>query len=183
MKNKNFRGSALVAESGEDANLLKMKAEGQSDDEDESSGSDGEYKESSFLDVPLGDGEMDEVPPGGTVDSIKPGAAGEDDLAEFKKTNVGMLRVPFDTKVSWPWVTGFRNFVIGIRHLFFYQIRHHILLCRAPALRCIRKVSWEHECDLPWTILICPSMRWQRGVSCHKEGRAVPRRLGTANYG
>ena len=122
MKNKNFRGSALVAESGEDANLLKMKAEGQSDDEDESSGSDGEYKESSFLDVPLGDGEMDEVPPGGTVDSIKPGGAGEDDLAEFKKTNVGMLRVPFDTKVSWPWVTGFRNFVIGTYVIFFIKL-------------------------------------------------------------
>ena len=35
-------------------------------------------------------------------------------MAEFKKTNVGMLRVPFDNKVSWPWINAFRNSVLGV---------------------------------------------------------------------
>ena len=39
---------------------------------------------------------------------------GNDDLADFKKTNVGMLRVPFDTKVNWNWIIFFRNSVLFV---------------------------------------------------------------------
>ena len=45
---------------------------------------------------------------------MKPKGSGEDEMAEFKKTNVGMLRVPFDTKVSQPWINAFRNTVLAI---------------------------------------------------------------------
>ncbi len=119
MKNKNFRGSALVAESGGNLESLKAKGEGHSD-EDESSGSDGEHKEQNIFDAPLGGEDIDDVPAGGNGDSIKPSGTDKDELAEFKKTNVGMLRVPFDTKVSWPWVTGFRNLVVGTYIIFIF---------------------------------------------------------------
>ncbi len=124
MKNKNFRGSALVAESGANLEALQKKADGVSDDEDEDSDGDEEHKDQNLFDNPggVGDGELDSMPQGGGDggDHVKPKDGVEDEMAEFKKTNVGMLRVPFDTKVSWPWITSFRNFVLGTYILFFF---------------------------------------------------------------
>ncbi len=39
----------------------------------------------------------------------KPKDKGNDNMDDFKKTNVGMLRVPFETKVNWKWTMFFRN--------------------------------------------------------------------------
>ena len=113
MKNKNFRGSALIAESGQDMAALQKKADGVSDDEVESD-SDGEHKEGNPFDTNPDEMMLTPGDGSGDADAVKPGGkSGEDEMAEFKKTNVGMLRVPFDTKVSWPWVRVFRNIVLG----------------------------------------------------------------------
>jgi hypothetical protein len=82
MKNRNYKGSTVVA--GDDS-----KEQGQdSDDED-------------ALDAMFGAPVTD-----------KPKDSGSDQLAEFKKTNVGMLRIPFDIKVSLQWTNFFRNWTL-----------------------------------------------------------------------
>jgi hypothetical protein len=111
MKNKNFRGSALVAESGENVDKLRKKANGESDS-DKDSDSDEEQKDGNMMDLmSMGGDGMDQAGDG-EADSVKP--KGDDPMDEFKKTNVGMLRVPFDTKISWPWINFFRNFVLVV---------------------------------------------------------------------
>jgi hypothetical protein len=119
MKNKNFRSSALVAESGEDMAKLQRRADGESDSDSgdsEESEAGGEQKEGNLDSLGL-DSELDQPAGGeggGGPDAVKPKGSGADEMAEFKKTNVGMLRVPFDNKVSWPWINAFRNSVLGV---------------------------------------------------------------------
>ena len=84
MKNRNFKGSNLVSTAV-------------TDEKNDS----GDEKDDAKLDMMFGGVEV----------NAKPTAEGTDEIAEFKKTNVGMLRVPFDTKVNWNWVNFFSRFV------------------------------------------------------------------------
>ncbi len=81
MKNRNFKGSAS----------LNVVAAEEPDSDEEKDGDEGR------LDALFG------------AAKDKPKSSGSEELAEFKKTNVGMLRVPFNTKVNWNWTLFFRN--------------------------------------------------------------------------
>jgi len=57
-----------------------------------------------------------------TLETIKPvgGEEATSEMDKFKRTNVGMLRVPFDTKVDHFWIKFFRNLVLFNFGLFTF---------------------------------------------------------------
>jgi len=91
MKNRNFKGSSLAVD----------EEVGGAHDSDDDSDNDG--------------GNLDELFGGPATEKPKDGSGGGDDqMADFKKTNVGMLRIPFDTKVNWKWTYFFRNWLLFV---------------------------------------------------------------------
>jgi hypothetical protein len=100
MKNKNFKGSELSKIAG---NSKKKGDDSDTDTEDE--------EEGKASGMEPGDEDLDatfEEADHATTKPTDDGGGGFD-----KKTNAGMLRVPFETRVNWNFVKMFRNVVLG----------------------------------------------------------------------
>ena len=79
----------------------------------------------------------------------KPKDKGDDAMDEFKKTNVGMLRIPFETKVNWKWTYFFRNLV-----LFLFTVA-------ALTLCYFMKLFWI-QCGARWLFTYIPTSSMER---------------------
>lgn len=130
LKKKNFQGSSLaqVAPGADEADEGKAADNRFNNDDDDDNNDDDE----DLLDVLEKNGAGGGAD-GGLTDPDK----GETELDKFKKSNVGLLRQPFDTRVDDRWIKFFRNYNLFVLGLFtlvkigttsYYEVHQPLLV-------------------------------------------------------